>query len=257
MRTFRQLWPSGNDGELSEQCLNQLYAPSAQRWLRMNFVAGVDGAATVDGSSTPLSSEADKKVFAILRDHSDALLVGAQTFRRERYGPPTVGPRRQARRVANGRAAQPRLVIISGSLDLVLATPTWANSEAVPLVITHHGSDPARRAALAERAEVECIGEHTVDLAAAVDRLRRRGLTQLLCEGGPHLFAELAAAGLVDELCLTLSPQLTLTAAPRIVAGGSTGLTPPLRLGLTQLLHADDVLLTRYFVNNFSAIREE
>ncbi len=250
MSAFRQLWPPGNEGELSDSDLTPLYALPADPWLRVNFVAGIDGSATVDGVSDSLSGPVDKAVFAVLRDHCDAVLVGAQTFRREQYRPPEVGPRRQAKRTANGRTAQPRLVIISGSLEVDLTVPAWVDSDAVPLVITHHGSDPGRRAALAKRAEVECIGEHTVDLRASIEWLHRRGLTQLLCEGGPRLFAELATAGLVDELCLTISPWLNLNEAPRILTGATADLMPPSRLRLTQLLHADDVLLSRYAVAN-------
>ncbi len=250
---FHRLWPPGDNDELSEQRLTQLYVPAVDPWLRVNFVASADGAATVDDVSTPLSGPPDKAVFAVLRDHCDAVIVGAQTFRHEQYRPPATGPRRQARRIANGRAVLPRLVIISSSLDLDLAVPAWSSSAAVPLVITHHGSDPARRAALAGQAEVECIGEHTVDLPATIKWLHQHGLTQLLCEGGPRLFAELAAAGLVNELCLTLSPQLVLGDGPRIVAGSGSDPTPPRQLRqlrLTQLLHADSVLLARYRLVN-------
>jgi riboflavin biosynthesis pyrimidine reductase len=247
--TFRQLWPPGNGGELTQDDLAAWYAPPVDPWLRVNFVTSVDGATTVDGISEPLSGPADKAVFAVLRDHCDALIVGAETFRRERYRIPVASAKRQAGRAALGRAAQPRLVIISGSLELDLTVAAWADSDATPLVITHAGSDPARRAALAQWAEVECIGEHTVDLPGVIAELHRRGYTQLLCEGGPHLFAELATVGLVDELCLTLSPQLALGDGPRI-ATGNVGQAQPVPLRLTQLLHADDVLLSRYAVAN-------
>ncbi|MGH3546335.1 MAG: pyrimidine reductase family protein [Mycobacteriales bacterium] len=252
-RTFRQLWPPGNDGELTKADLSAWYAPPVDPWLRVNFVAGVDGAATVDGASEPLSGPADKAVFAILRDHCDALIVGAETFRRERYRLPVAGPARQLRRVSWGRAAQPRLVVVSGSLNLDLSSAAGASPETAPLVITHAGSDPTRRAALGNLAEVACIGEQTVDLPSVIAELHRRGYTQLLCEGGPRLFAQLATAGLVDELCLTLSPQLALGDGPRIATGNSEQ-TQPVPLRLTALLHADGMLLSRYSVDKDATV---
>jgi riboflavin biosynthesis pyrimidine reductase len=47
-----------------------------------------------------------------------------------------------------------------------------------------------------------------VDLAAAIEHLRERGHGVILSEGGPTLHGALLAAGLVDELFLTISPLL-------------------------------------------------
>ncbi len=74
--------------------------------------------------------------------------------------------------------------------------------------------------------------------------LARRGLAQVLCEGGPHLFGSLLAADLVDELCLTVSPLLIGPGPGRIVAG--PGRSEPLPMRLAHLLEADGTLLTRY-----------
>jgi riboflavin biosynthesis pyrimidine reductase len=63
-------------------------------------------------------------------------------------------------------------------------------------------------------------GEASVDLKAAVDSLAERGHQRISCEGGPHLLAQLADAGLLDELCLTVSPLLAGPGADRIVTGG-------------------------------------
>jgi riboflavin biosynthesis pyrimidine reductase len=82
-----------------------------------------------------------------------------------------------------------------------------------------------------------------VDLAAAVAELHRRGLRQLLCEGGPALFGALTAADLVDELCLTVAPLLAGPGPDRITAG------PPCRprqLALRHVLSGDGQLLLRF-----------
>ena len=47
------------------------------------------------------------------------------------------------------------------------------------------------------------LGEDEIDLVALKAELADRGWADQLCEGGPSLFADLLAAGVVDELCWT------------------------------------------------------
>ncbi|MGI8648635.1 MAG: pyrimidine reductase family protein [Acidimicrobiales bacterium] len=244
---LRQLWPlSQGDSELSAGRLAQLYDIPRLPWLRANFACSVDGAAAIGGRSEPLSGSADKQIFRLLRDQCDAIIVGAETFRLERYRQLRVSDERQAARVARGLAPHARLVVISSSLDLDFSGSSYAGPSPRPRVITHRTSDPARRAALTKHADVECIGETSVDLPGMLVRLHQLGLRRLLCEGGPRLFGELAAEGLVDELCLTVSPQLSLADAPRITAGVDAGI--PRTLQLAHVVHAGGVLLTRYLM---------
>ena len=90
-------------------------------------------------------------------------------------------------------------------------------------------------------------GEAMVDVKAALDALAARGYQRVLCEGGPHLLAQVAGEDLLDELCLTLSPLLAGPGADRIVTGGL-----PLPGGgpepftLRHALEADGFLLCRY-----------
>ena len=90
-------------------------------------------------------------------------------------------------------------------------------------------------------------GERDVDLAAALGALAERGFARVLAEGGPSLNGQLAAAGLLDELCLTLSPLLVGGEAKRILAGPDLGL-PGAGLGwrLRSLCEQDGFLFLRY-----------
>ena len=99
-------------------------------------------------------------------------------------------------------------------------------------------------AAFAEVADVveTGVGER-VDAAAAVAALRARGLTRILCEGGPHLFGALLAADVVDELCVTLEPSLEAGESRRIAAGI---LPEPRGLELVHVLRSGSTLLLRY-----------
>ena len=58
-------------------------------------------------------------------------------------------------------------------------------------------------------------GKALVDLAVAVDDLRSRGYHRVLCEGGPTLLGSVVGHGVLDELCLTISPVLVGGTIPR------------------------------------------
>jgi riboflavin biosynthesis pyrimidine reductase len=230
---------------LDDDELAARYEPGAPEWLRVNFVSSVDGAVTVDGASAGLSGIADKRVFGILRMRCHALMVGAGTLRREEYGPVRLDEERRAWRRAHGLREYPTLVVVSHTLNLSPEQSVFAEAPIRPLIITHESAPAERRAALQPVADVLTFGEHEVDLAAAVAALHVRGLTEILCEGGPHLFGSLTAANLVDEVCLTVSPLLVGAGTGRITAGGSVD-NEQTRLRLRHVLTSNDVLLLRY-----------
>jgi riboflavin biosynthesis pyrimidine reductase len=91
-------------------------------------------------------------------------------------------------------------------------------------------------------ANVIVAGATRVDISAALDALSDRGLTRILCEGGPHLLADVAAAGRLDELCLTVAPQLVGGDGSRILAGPHLDKS----VALAQLLEDDGALFARY-----------
>jgi riboflavin biosynthesis pyrimidine reductase len=211
----------------------------ARDWLdgggiRMNFVASVDGAATEDGVSRGLQTPGDNRVFAALRDLADVVLAGAGTVRTEGYSAIRLSARRTAIRRGHGLAERLPTAVVSRSLrlDPRAALFTEAPPDARTIVLTCGAGDPAVR---------------DVDFAGAHAALIERGLTRILSEGGPTLFAEMARAGAVDELCLSVTPLLTGPGARRIVAGD---LWPgdPVQLALTGLLEEDGALFCRYRV---------
>ncbi|MBI3686067.1 MAG: pyrimidine reductase family protein [Actinobacteria bacterium] len=244
------LLPMPNQGpdrpELTEDELTAHYevVTDDRPHLRLNFVASVDGAASVHGRSAGLQTPADGRVFALLRDLADVVLVGAGTVRAERYDALRPGAARQARRGALGRAAVPTLAIVSAALDLDPAATPFTATGPRTIVITHANAPEQRRRVLAEVADLVVAGEDRIDLPGALAELAGRGLSRVLCEGGPQLFGALLAAGCVDELCLTVSPLLAGAAAGRIIAGPP--LPHPARLRLTHLLTEDGALLCRY-----------
>lgn len=210
--------------------------------VRLNFVASLDGAATRDGRSGGLGTAADRAVFETLRALTDVILVGAGTVRAEGYGGPLISAADADWRLAHHLAAQPPLAIVSGRLDLDPGHPSLAGAPTRPIVVTHAGSPPERRAALAGVADILICGDETVDAHLVVATLAARGLSQILCEGGPSLVGAFLEADAVDELCLTLSPVLEGGSAGRIARGGPA--TRAMRL--VHAIPAGDTLLLRY-----------
>lgn len=243
----QQLFPVAAD----QPDLPALYAYPDGRWLRANMVSSADGAATLKGLTRALSSDTDRRLFALLRTLSDAILVGAATVREEKYKP--VRPPELWGHLRDGRPPTPPIAVITRRLDfdadspLIAAAPPHART----IVITVARSPADRRAELARHADVIVAGDETVDLRAAVDALAERGHRRLLAEGGPHLLAQLLETGLLDELCLTIGPLMAGPGAPRIVTGppGTGPAATPLPLTLAHVLEDDGFLFCRYTTN--------
>ena len=227
--------------ELLADVAPQERAPADRPLVMMVMVATVDGRAAVGGSSRALGGDADLALLLELRTIADAVLVGGATVRAEGYGRLVGSEERRARRRAAGLAEDPVAVLVSRSMDLPWDAGLFAASEQPVLVYAGAGADPPRVAA-----PVQLVRLEEASLAAALADLRRaRGVRSVLCEGGPTLNRALLAAGLVDELFLTLSPLLTADdRAPGILAGGA--LPEPARLALRWVCHHEDELYLRY-----------
>ena len=229
-------------GTLDEAGLLDLYDAAAP-YVRGGMVLSADGGIAHGGRSEPLSGPADKAVFRTLRAVSDVVVVGAGTARVEGYGPVRLREPARRWRADRGRAPLPPLALVSRSLDLPAKALTAADGP-LPVVVTCAAAPADRRAALAGRADVVVAGDDAVDLPDALRQLAERGLSRVLCEGGPTLLGDLARAGALTELCETVSPVL-VGEGPGAVAGP---LASPVPLRLAHLIEADGMLLGRWQV---------
>jgi riboflavin biosynthesis pyrimidine reductase len=224
-------------------------ATPGRPWVRANMVASADGAVEIDGRSGGLSGPGDRQLFRVLRSLADVILVGSGTVRAEKYKP--ARPSALVPALRAGRPATPPIAVVTGTLDLDPESPllTAAPPDARTIVLTSKAAPDDRRAALARHAEVIEAGTDRVSMAAAVRALGDLGHARILCEGGPSLLGQLMTAGLLDELCLTMSPVLAGGPAGRILAGGPPGpddaaVTEP--LGLGHVLAEAGFLFCRY-----------
>jgi riboflavin biosynthesis pyrimidine reductase len=136
------------------------------------------------------------------------------------------------------------LAVVSRSLELDPDAALFRDPEQRPFVVTTTDADPARRSALARVAEIIEAGTGAVDLRSALDQLHDRGADVVLSEGGPTLNGQLVTAGLVDEVCLSLSPLL-VGGSSRRLADGPFG-SEPLPLVLDRVITEDGFLFLRY-----------
>jgi riboflavin biosynthesis pyrimidine reductase len=212
----------GEDADLSA-----VYAAPDQPWLRVNMVSTVDGAATgEDGTSRSINNGVDKVVFDLLRELSDAVVVGAGTVRIEGY--------------AVGRKP---LVVVSRT-GSVPPTQRSARSGQVLMATVSTAPHLEEARSLLGGENVLVLGSHRVDLARMKDELVLRGFRHLLSEGGPHLLRDLLDQGVVDELDTTVVPRMISGSHRRITDGPPVD--APLRLA--TLVEEDGTLLARWFV---------
>jgi riboflavin biosynthesis pyrimidine reductase len=202
-----------------------------------NFVTTTDGVVALDadghssGREISGAFEPDRFVMGLLRATSDAVVVGAGTVRASRTG--GWAPANVHRASASGFAAWrrdlglrepvPTTVVVTGSGDL---EPTHIPADPdVPVILATTPAGARRLSRLPRRNHVEIVsvsdGRASM-VEGLVDVLGKRGFELILSEGGPTLFGELLSARLVDELYLTVAPQ---------VAGRSERTT---RLGLVE-----------------------
>jgi riboflavin-specific deaminase-like protein len=206
----------------------------------VNFVTTVDGRGALDGRTKGLGSDTDTEMLQLLRTRFDAIMVGAGTIRAERYGRMVSDPQLRARRERVGLPHDPLAVIVSGRLDLPWDAPIFTDGGGRVLIFTASEAEPPETATPVRVVRHEGF----VDPLEMMRYLRReRGIRALLCEGGPGLHGELQAAGLVDELFLTIAPLLTGGDEPRILEGD---LLAPAELELAWLLEEDGELFCRY-----------
>jgi riboflavin biosynthesis pyrimidine reductase len=215
---FRQLLPGPATVEIGELLGSMSLAdraPAQRPYATANFIASVDGRATILGRSGQLGDDGDRMMFHGLREQADAVLAGTNTLRTERYGRMISNAESRARRVERGRSAEPLLCVVTRTGEVPTGIPLFAEPEARIVVFSPSEIDSLSRCA----ARIELIRLEPSELtpSSVLRRLRSDyGVRLLLCEGGPTLFGALLRERLVDELFLTVAPKL---------AGGGCGLT--------------------------------
>jgi riboflavin biosynthesis pyrimidine reductase len=204
-------------------------APADRPFVFVSMISTIDGRAARDGRSATIGGDADLELLLELRAIADAVLIGTGTVRAEGYDRLVKSGERRTRRRAAGLAEDPLAVALSRRFDVPWDAGLFqAPAQPILLYTGLDAGDPPDVAAPVEvvRLKVPGLTEILADLRARGVRalLCEGGPTlhrALLCEGGPTLHRALHAAGVVDELFLTVAPIITGDEdEPNIVAGG-------------------------------------
>jgi riboflavin biosynthesis pyrimidine reductase len=221
-----------------------------------NFVETLDGVVAIpeleqSNALVADESEDDKFLMGLLRAFADVVLIGSGTLLaspKGRWRPAGVYPAAKEGfaelRKRLGKPEHPAVAVVTTGASLDVTHPVLAEA----LVLTTVRG--------AEKLEgfvpnpIAVTDGDWVDLRAALELLRSRGHSLVLAEAGPTTFGELLAAGLVDELFLTVSPVL----AGRLASGRRLGLVegvellPQARVSprLLSLRRAGEHLFVRY-----------
>lgn len=213
-------------------------APDDRPLVAVNMITTLDGRASIEGRSKQLGSDADTEHLLGLRTRFDAVMIGGGTMRAERYGRIIAREDDRHSRTEAGLPPEALAVIISGDLDLPFDAPLFTSGHGRVLIFTrkHHAPET--------ETPVELVTtDRRIDTSDVLAHLHRMDVRTVLCEGGPHLFGQLVAAGLVDDFFLTFTPLLIGGDAPHIL---EANLPAQSSLELTSLLEADGDLFCRY-----------
>lgn len=236
------LIPSGevDFGKLAEDLFRS--PPGTRRpYVACALISTLDGRATIGGRTEKLGFQMDARVLMRLRTFADAVVIGANTMRVERYDRMLPVRRLREYREQIGLPADPLTVIVSRGLDLPWDAGLFTDGHGVVVIATTSDLTPPPTAT-----EVDLVrsdGEE-VDLAALLDYLRdQRGVKTVSCEGGPSVLYKLIAGGLVDDLFLTHNPILAGDAEGSLLRGT---LPAPVPAELLWALEGEGELFTRW-----------
>jgi riboflavin biosynthesis pyrimidine reductase len=246
MVRFRRLTEPAGDCSASQALAGWRAQPQRRAGrprVALNMIASVDGRTAIGGRSGELGGPADRELFHALRAQSDAVLAAAGTVRSERYGPLIRDAKVRAQRVAAGLAPAPLAVIVSRSLALAPQLPLLADPDSRVVIITPSPGTLAPTSASIDYIRAGSLADGLVELGATY------GVGVIVCEGGPTLGAGLLRGGLIDELFLTLSPQL-VGGDPGMSLLSDEGTPVPTALELKLLLEHDSMLFAHYVVRS-------
>jgi 5-amino-6-(5-phosphoribosylamino)uracil reductase len=234
-----------DSAELFDDLQLGAHAHDTRPWVVTNFATTADGRATIDGRTRAIGDDGDMEVFRRLRTQVDALLVGTRTIGIEQYGRAVRRPELRAKREALGLAPEPLIATVSRSGELPLDAPLFEEPEADVVVFAPPDTpEPACAACIT----LVRLDPAELTLTSALRHLRaEHGVRSLLCEGGPTLMGALLHERLVDEIFLTVAPQLAGGGSGPTMSSGPA-LADPAALELTWTLERAGSLYLRYAV---------
>ncbi|HEV2261747.1 MAG TPA: bifunctional diaminohydroxyphosphoribosylaminopyrimidine deaminase/5-amino-6-(5-phosphoribosylamino)uracil reductase RibD [Candidatus Rubrimentiphilum sp.] len=212
---------------------------SRRPFVSLKLALSLDGfIASQPGVQEWLTGDEARSFVRELRIAHDAVAVGAGTVR--------VDNPQLTVRPAHKRSHEYIRVVICETAPVDARSAVFKSEKgyAKTIVLAPAGARD-RFSALEGSADVIYAGESEsthLDLAAALHALRERGITSLLCEGGPTMASHLLANGLVDRFHFLIAPRL-LRGPNAVPAFNNTVFANPrLRIDRVEQLGADALI---------------
>jgi riboflavin biosynthesis pyrimidine reductase len=286
IRTLFATQPTEPSGAILPQGLHAIYdgnlsfppAPEERPYCIANFVSTLDGVVSFnlpgqsEGAQISKSNEEDRFIMGLLRASADAVLVGSGTLQAaspqgtwlpESVYPPAKDLYQKYRTEVLRKPEYPLVVIVTGTGGLDLASAVFHTPRTKVLILTtEQGKQRLSRSGSETLASVEVKAlsktENRISAFAILKLLRREaGVELLLHEAGPTLFGEFLAGGFMDELFLTVAPQIAgrdaVNPRPGLVANVKFSPTTAPWWKLLSVKNAADYLFLRYQVRDRSA----
>lgn len=218
----------------------------ARPFVLLSVAVSIDG--YIDDSHAErllLSNAADFDRVDQMRAESDAILIGAETMRKDNPRLLVNSEDRRNARMSRGLSAYPLKVTVTQSGNLDPTLKFWHHG-GDKLVYTTAQAEAKVREQLGSLAQVVSLGE-SIDFGALLDDLGDRGVNQLMVEGGGRIHTAFLSQALADEIHMAIAPIVVGDSdAPRFLhpanyPGGSTR-----RMELIEATPIGDVVLVRY-----------
>lgn len=196
-----------------------------------------------------LSSQADFDRVDALRASCDAILIGANTIRKDNPQLLIRSTARQEERVKKGMAAHPVKVTITSTGELKSSSAFFTTGESEKIVYTIFSKEKIMKEKLASLATIVGGGSDRIDLTFVLKDLYKRGIKRLMVEGGSMILTQFLQEGLVNELQIAFAGFFVgQKDAPRFVQPASFPWNENNRFHLDSVKKLDDIAILIYKV---------
>lgn len=193
-----------------------------------------------------LSNSEDLAVRDEVRAECDAILVGANTVRKDDPSLTVKSAELRSVRRARGLSENPMRVTLTQSAVLPPEARFFAQDGTSKIVYCNGVCEEKLKALLAGVADVRaCIPQLTIQ--AVLADLQQSGVKKLMIEGGSALLSSFLMAKLLDELEISVAPFFVADKfAPRLVKYGQFPFNQDNRMKLLSVKQVSDMVIIRY-----------
>ncbi|AXN38599.1 bifunctional diaminohydroxyphosphoribosylaminopyrimidine deaminase/5-amino-6-(5-phosphoribosylamino)uracil reductase RibD [Peribacillus butanolivorans] len=195
------------------------------------YATTLDGKlATHTGHSKWITGEESRHSVHLLRDEVDAILIGIGTVLADNPSLTT--------RLPEGGGKNPIRIILDSELRVPLDANVVQVSDAKTVIVTQENASVDKIADLSEKGIEFIIVPKTdagLDLRILMEELYKKGITDVLLEGGSEVNASFLRAGLIDKYLIYVAPKLL---------GGRNSLTPFSGINVDTMDEAMDVSIS-------------